>query len=227
MTRSTAIGLPLAALVATALGALLGPRSGVVYAPGPGDVTPAAARSQEEPGGEQDGEPEDPTDAIRDPVLRAKAKRVAALTASLPGAWRLTEMTPAPPAQPPVRVSGILVVTEHVLSLIAHGVSDASLTGETRELVQAGAHYWRIGTFETLEMAAVMGHDNFDGDLVAEPRLEPREYEISLMANRLTLSRRDGARLVFERFDVNSFPPEAARFVDALRSGRDPADLRR
>lgn len=187
----------------------------------------AVTRTLQDTDRTQDAESDDPSDAIRDPVMRAKAKRVAALTANLVGAWRMTEMTPTPPALPPVRSSGVLVVTEHVLSLIAHGVSDAALTDETRELVQAGAHYWRIGPLETLEMAAVMGHDNFDGDLVAEPRLEPREYEISLVANQLTLSRRDGARLVFERFDVRSFPPEAARFVDALRSGRDPADLRR
>ena len=36
-----------------------------------------------------------------------------------------------------------------------------------------------------------------------------------------------GTRLEFDRFDVSAFPPDAARFIDALRQGRDPDELRR
>jgi hypothetical protein len=42
----------------------------------------------------------------------------------------------------------------------------------------------------------------------------------------LLLRKRDGTRLEFERLDVQSFPPQAVRFIDAMRRGQDLDDLR-
>lgn len=228
-----------AVLAASLLGSLMVPTARTVYAPGPAGVTAGAADST---GGaataalatatasvQDDEETADPLDEIRDPVLRAKAKRIATLTEQLVGGWRLVSFQQASSVSNYRQVSGVLLVGESLATLTIHGQLDPARTGRTGEVVQSGVHYWRIGQRETLEMATVLGHDNANdgGVLQREPNLEPREYEVRILGQRLVLSKRDGTRLEFDRFDVNAFPPEAVRFIDALRQGRDPDELRR
>jgi|GEM_PF-4441117 len=226
----------LAAVVAASLLAgHFAPTARTVYAPGPAAVTaepwsaapPSAARAAQDE--DADGDEADPTDEIRDPVLRAKAKRIAELSEKLVGGWRLVSMRQGSGADPFRQVGGVLLVGESLASLTIHGQLDPQRLGRTGEVVQAGVHYWRIGQRETLEMATVLGHDNAneEGAVTREPSLEPREYEVTILGSRLVLSKRDGTRLEFDRFDVSAFPPDAARFIDALRQGRDPDELRR
>lgn len=219
-------GLPLSALVAGLVGGLVAPKMPVVYAPERVPVTSTAAPEtlwQQPP----TQEPPAPAPApLLDPASAARVARIEALTSGLIGSWRLVRMTPAPPARPPRQVSGLLLVSDHVLSLTLH--ANPEIVGKvvpgTR--VQGGAHYWRIGPQETLETAAIIGHDNFLQDLALEPQFEPREWEVEIVGRVLLLRKRDGTRLEFERLDVQSFPPQAVRFIDAMRRGQDLDDLR-
>lgn len=224
---------------ASLLAGLLGPTVAVVHAPGPGHAT-ALATGLATTGAPihdagttahlQDDEEADPTDEIRDPVLRAKAKRIAELAEKLQGGWRLVSMRGPSGEERYRQVGGVLLVGESLASLTIHGqLEPRGSLGERSEVVQSGVHFWRIGPRETLEMATVIGHDNAnpEGEIVGEPRLEPREYEIAILGSRLVLSKRDGTRIEFDRFDVSAFPPEASRFIDALRQGRDLDELRR
>jgi hypothetical protein len=214
------VGLPLSALVAGLVGGFAAPKLSAVYAPAAGGVTGARAveTAQQQP-------PQEKAPPTVDAATAAKNRRVEQLTTGLKGAWRLTRMQPAAPVPAPRQVSGLLFVSDHILTITFHALPDAStLVQGTR--IQGGAHYWRIGPRETLETAALLGHDNFQATLSLEPQLEPREYVVDLTARNLVLSKRDGTRLEFERMDVQSFPPQAIRFIDAMREGRDLDDLR-
>lgn len=213
-------------VVASLLGAALAPALRPVYAPGPDDVTAASPQD----GGRGDGSDDERrgSDDSQDDAPRSRTARIAALTESFRGAWRLVSMQPAPPAAAYLQVNGVLLVDEHLLSLIAQARPDPVRTRRTQDVVQSGVYYWRIGPQLTLEMASVLGHHNASesGAIEGVPAFEPREYEISILGRRLVLSKRDGTRLEFDRFDVNAFPPEASRYIDALRTGRDLDELR-
>lgn len=215
LTAVTAVGL---------LGAILAPAVRPDYAPGAAAVTDEAAPTTRA-GQDADEDQDEPAHG----TAAARAKRIAALSEDFEGAWRLVSMRPPPPTPEYARVSGMLLVDEHVVSLIAHGDPNPNASGRTAQVVQSGFYYWRIGPRLTLEMAAILGHHNAgeEARIEGEPQLEPREFEIAILGSRLVLSKRDGTRLEFDRFEVNGFPPEAARFIDALRAGRNLDDLRR
>ncbi|MEZ5977531.1 MAG: hypothetical protein R3F34_04865 [Planctomycetota bacterium] len=175
-------------------------------------------------GGETDPQQDD---ELVDPALRASAKRVEALTNGLKGAWRLVRFHPAAPAADPAQASGLLLVGDNILTIQLQTVPQQTTSRLPEPVVQVGAHYWRIGPLETLELASVTGFDNASGDVRFEPSLEPREYVPTIVGTRLVLAKPDGTRLEFDRFDVNSFPPQAIRFVEAMRAGRNLDDLRK
>jgi hypothetical protein len=210
------IGLPLSALVAGLVGGFAAPKMSALYAPAASRVTSETSQQQPQ---------EEKAPPAVDAATAAKNRRVEELSTGLVGAWRLTRMQPAAPVPAPRQVSGLLLVSDHILTITFHALPDVnSLVQGTR--IQAGAHYWRIGPRETLETAALLGHDNSKATLALEPQLEPREYNVDLTARNLVLSKPDGTRLEFERMDIQSFPPQAIRFIDAMREGRNLDDLR-
>lgn len=93
-----------------------------------------------------------------------------------------------------------------------------------RYYVQAGLHRYRLTELLQLQLASVMAFTNAndDDELAADPASYPREYEITVAGNDLTLRRWDGEELTFRRMRGGEFPEEAIRRLDQARGSGQP-----
>ena len=86
-------------------------------------------------------------------------------------------------------------------------------------MVNAGVHQFRI-TENRLQTATVLAftNENETYELEAEPGAFPREFEITLADNQLSLRRHDGLQFVFRRVeDSGPFPKQAADALERYR----------
>lgn len=117
--------------------------------------------------------------------------------------------------------------------LLRLDVLDETFLGpKPQTIVQAGVHRYRIEDGLHLQTATVMGFSNEtdDFELQGEPTSFPREFEVTLEDDRLSLRRWDGLTLVFARADATgTFPPKAAEALERNRGRRftPPADWNR
>jgi hypothetical protein len=86
-------------------------------------------------------------------------------------------------------------------------------------IVNAGVHQFRV-TENRLQTATVLAFTNENPayELEAEPGAFPREFEITLADNQLSLRRHDGVEFVFRRIeDSGAFPKQAADVLERYR----------
>lgn len=104
--------------------------------------------------------------------------------------------------------------------LLRLDVTEDGLLGPRPEtIVQAGVHRYRL-VDDRLQTATVMGfsNENDDFQLQAEPSSFPREFQVTLADQRLSLRRWDGLELVFARSDAtDAFPKKAAEALERNR----------
>jgi len=145
----------------------------------------------------------DPLDAVRE---------------GLQGYWRLTRFIHPANDTDRYDVRGFLSVDEIYLTFIVHAVPlSGSFFTNNATLLQGGVHHWRINTEAVLQTSAVISHTNFGGPMQLEPNYTPREFQIDLVGDALTLTRSDGGILSFERIAATPFPQAAVEIIETAR----------
>lgn len=143
------------------------------------------------------------------------------LKTDLVGYWRLMRFQHPTNNIDNYEVRGFLSVDDVYLTFLVHATPlSAGLFTSTEPLIQAGVHHWQINTDGILQTSAVISHTNFDGPLQFEPNFTPREFQVNLGGADLTLTRPDGATLLFERITPTGFPQAAVDQIEAERRNK-------
>lgn len=167
----------------------------------------------------------EPTPAEQDPdapvgVLGYRPSQRKALEQGLLGTWRLERFVH--PDQPIADgdVVGAALFAPGTLSIQIHIRTLRPFASGPDFYVQAGIHYWRIDEQLRLATATVIGHSDLVGPMTYEPAFQPREFEVSLDGDSLSLTRPDTARLEFSRMEIEGFPEQAQRALEDARANK-------
>ena len=136
------------------------------------------------------------------------------------GTWMLLEYTNPREVLARNQYSGFVSFQNGFFTiLLRYRTLERGLLGDRPETtVQAGVHRYRISGGNALQTATVLGFSNESGDVEVEPGSFPREFDVDLQQDVLTLRRWDDVAFRFRRVDgTNTFPSKAA---DALERNR-------
>ena len=168
---------------------------------------------------------QDPLPGVQEPdapigVLGFRPSQRKLLEEGLLGTWRLERFVH--PEQPIAEgdVVGAALFARDTLSIQIHIRTLRPFATGPDFYVQAGIHYWRIDEQLRLSTATVIGHSDLAGPMTYEPAFQPREFEVTLDLDSMSLTRPDGARLEFSRIDVEGFPEQALRALEDARANK-------
>lgn len=132
--------------------------------------------------------------------------------------WRLTRFIHPTNDIDRYDVRGFLWADPIYMTFMVHAVPlSGNFFTDNSILMQGGVHHWRINTEGVLQTSAVISHTNFVGYMQLEPNYTPREFQIDLVGDSLTLTRSDGGILTFERITPTPFPQAAIEIIDTAR----------
>ena len=132
--------------------------------------------------------------------------------------WRLTRFIHPTNDIDRYDVRGFLWADPVYMTFMVHAVPlSGNFFTDNSILMQGGVHHWRINTEGVLQTSAVISHTNFVGYMQLEPNYTPREFQIDLVGDSLTLTRSDGGILTFERITPTPFPQAAIEIIDTAR----------
>lgn len=198
------IAAPLAGAASLALATVLGAGLGAGPLAQPSQVHAPTLELQE------DDPPELPFPGRVDPLDTVRE--------GLQGYWRLTRFLHPANDTDRYDVRGFLSVDEIYLTFIVHAVPlSGSFFTNNATLLQGGVHHWRVSSEGVLQTSAVISHTNFGGPMQLEPNYTPREFQVDLVGDTLTLTRSDGGILAFERIAATPFPQAAIEIIETAR----------
>lgn len=178
-------------------------------------------------GGDPDQDPDVVTEDEDGPaplgVTAVRLPERQRLTKEIEGSWLLVNFQSGTEPVDPNSVSGFAQFQNGYSTMLFEAVEDnvqPPYVGGVH--VQGGAHRYKISDFLTLQLATIMGFDSFnkDSEVVLESTSFPREYQIKLQGDMLTLSRMDGTTFWFSRMAETEFPLEALDALEQAKSGR-------
>jgi hypothetical protein len=172
--------------------------------------------------------PQDPVETPPAPAVKpglgaVAAEKRARIEQGLEGAWLLVRYDPADALFDARNVQGVAIFQEGYLSLnIMAQTFQSEFFGDGFQLfIQGGAHRYRVDDFLRLQTAAIFSFHNFDDDedLETEASGSPREYEIELdeTGRTLSLTKSDGAVLLWNKLAETPFPSESSDALDRVR----------
>ena len=138
------------------------------------------------------------------------------------GTWMLLEYKSPREVLPRNQYAGFASFQNNFFSMTLRlsGTKRGIFADRPATVVQAGVHRYRLSNDLRLQTATVMGfsNENDDFELEIEPSAYPREYQVSLKEDQLSLRRADGLEFVFRRADSDGYFPRKA--ADALERNR-------
>lgn len=161
----------------------------------------------------------------RDAFKRIQEEASSEVRENIVGAWRLTDFDHPIENVDRSNVAGFAIFSEGYMAIVLHARRFADDPSIYADLAQATAGKWQLPSHDRLQIATIVGHSNFSGDLVYETGATPREYEPRVIdANTLLLRRPDGALLTFARMRPSAFSPELQKILDDSR-GQQAGEL--
>jgi len=153
-------------------------------------------------------------------VLGYRASQRKELADGLIGAWKLDRYFHPDQPIPEGDVVGAAMFGRETMSITMHVRSLRPFASGPDFFVQGGIHYWRIDEVLRLQTSALIAHSDLTGVMTYERAFEPREFEIALADDRLTLQKPDTSRLEFSRIQVDAFPEQAIQSIRDARAAR-------
>ncbi len=166
--------------------------------------------------GDQDEQDQETIDEPYTAFLDAENKR---LNKGLTGAWQLISLETPDEFVDSQDFRGFALFHDGYMTLLLMGAEDeaAIFAIDTIYTILTGAYRYQVGEDLTLQLASVMGIDNASGNFLFNPAGEPREFEMLLVEDDLTLWEIAGNHYEFRRLGPTKFPFGAA---DRLRERR-------
>jgi len=169
----------------------------------------------------QDPAEQDEQDSNREPYIAFLESEHARLTKGLEGSWMLASMSSATEFIEVEDFRGFAQFREGYLALMLMGAEDEEVLfgTETIYTVLTGAYRYQVSEDHRLQLASVLGIDNAEGGFLFHRSGDPREMELSLVEDDLSLWEPGGDRYEFRRLGPTGFPIEAADRLREKRTG--------